>query len=109
MTYPNAVDPRAAAGARADQTSPPYYPSPWGSGAVDWADAYSRARAFVSQLTLLEKVNLTTGVGWSQERCVGNTGAIPRLGFRSLCLQDAPLGIRFSKLSSYSTCERELT
>lgn len=44
-------------------TSPPSYPSPWGSGAGDWASAYEKARAFVSQLTLLEKVNLTTGVG----------------------------------------------
>ena len=44
-------------------TSPPSYPSPWGSGAGDWASAYQKARAFVSQLTLLEKVNLTTGVG----------------------------------------------
>ncbi len=44
-------------------SSPPSYPSPWGSGAGDWAAAYEKARAFVSQLTLLEKVNLTTGVG----------------------------------------------
>lgn len=34
---------------------------------------------------------------WLAERCVGQNGAIPRLGFRSLCLQDSPLGIRFSK------------
>ena len=32
--------------------SPPSYPSPWGSGAGDWAAAYQRAAAFVSQLTL---------------------------------------------------------
>lgn len=44
-------------------SSPPSYPSPWGSGAGNWSSAYERARAFVSQLTLLEKVNLTTGVG----------------------------------------------
>ena len=43
--------------------SPPAYPSPWGSGAGDWAAAYEKARAFVSGLTLLEKVNLTTGTG----------------------------------------------
>ena len=43
--------------------SPPSYPSPWGSGSGDWADAYTKARAIVSQMTLLEKVNLTTGVG----------------------------------------------
>ncbi len=43
--------------------SPPAYPSPWGSGAGDWAAAYAKARAFVGGLTLLEKVNLTTGTG----------------------------------------------
>ena len=43
--------------------SPPAYPSPWGSGAGDWGAAYAKARAFVSGLTLLEKVNLTTGTG----------------------------------------------
>ena len=45
-------------------------------------------------MTLLEKVNLTTGVGWQGEKCVGNVGSIPRLGFRALCLQDSPLGVR---------------
>ena len=61
-TYPQAVSPNPAAAV--DSTfSPPYYPSPWGSGAGDWASAYAKAKAFVSQLTLIEKVNLTTGVG----------------------------------------------
>jgi hypothetical protein len=45
-------------------TSAPFYPSPWMSGQGEWADAYTKAKAFVGQLTLLEKVNLTTGVGW---------------------------------------------
>ena len=96
VTYSNAIDGRAAAGAIANQTSPPFYPSPWLSGAADWADAYAKARAWVGQLTLLEKVNLTTGSGWQQDRCVGQTGSIPRLGFRGLCLQDSPMGVRFS-------------
>ena len=43
--------------------SPPSYPSPWGSGSGDWATAYEKARTFVGGLTLLEKVNLTTGSG----------------------------------------------
>ncbi len=63
------------------------YPSPWGSGGPDgWDEAYEKARQFVSQLTLTEKVNLTTGTGWEADRCVGVTGSIPRLGFRGLCL-----------------------
>ena len=61
-TYPNAKVPYAEAGAQSFQTSPPSYPSPWGEGTGDWAEAYQKAHAFVSQLTLLEKVNLTTGV-----------------------------------------------
>ncbi|KXT08614.1 hypothetical protein AC579_4460 [Pseudocercospora musae] len=79
-----------------DAQSPPKYPSPWGEGLGEWADAYAKAQDFVSQLTLLEKVNLTTGVGWEGEKCVGNQGSIPRLGFRALCLQDSPLGIRYA-------------
>lgn len=45
--------------------SPPVYPSPWmDPAAPGWADAYAKAKAFVSQLTLAEKVNITTGVGY---------------------------------------------
>ncbi|KAH7329421.1 beta-glucosidase family 3 protein [Stachybotrys elegans] len=81
--------------------SPPDYPSPWmDPEANGWQQAYAQAQAFVSQLTLLEKVNLTTGVGWMSERCVGNTGSIPRLGLRGLCLQDGPLGLRLSDYNS---------
>lgn len=36
--------------------SPPYYPSPKGTGTGSWAEAYSKAKAFVDQLTLEEKV-----------------------------------------------------
>jgi hypothetical protein len=63
-TYPGYDDPATDAGAKSYQSSPPFYPTPWMSGQGDWADAYTQAKDFVSQLTLLEKVNLTTGVGW---------------------------------------------
>lgn len=44
--------------------SPPHYPSPWmDPHAPGWEVAYAQARDFVSQLTMLEKVNLTTGIG----------------------------------------------
>ena len=65
----------------------------------DWTDAINQARAFVSKLTLEEKVNLTTGVG-AGGRCVGNTGTIPRIGFEGLCFQDSPLGVRATDLNS---------
>ncbi|KAF2403632.1 beta-glucosidase [Trichodelitschia bisporula] len=77
-------------------TSPPFYPSPWMDGSGAWGEAYEKAQDFVRQLTLLEKVNLTTGVGWEGEGCVGNVGTIPRLGFKSLCMQDSPLGVRLA-------------
>lgn len=59
--YPGSEVPYAVAGAQFNETSPPYYPSPWGTGAGEWASAYEKAIAFVSKLTLAEKVNLTTG------------------------------------------------
>ena len=45
-------------------TSDPFYPTPWMTGQGEWSDAYAKAKEFVGQLTLMEKVNLTTGVGW---------------------------------------------
>lgn len=100
-TYPNATSPNplVAQGAQINQTSPEKFPSPWGRGQGDWESAYSRARELVAQMTLEEKVNLTTGVGWESERCVGETGSVPRLGIRGLCLQDSPLGVRDSESS----------
>lgn len=63
-TYPGAVDPITDNGAQSLQKSDPFYPSPWMTpGTMDWEDAYVKAKDFVSQLTLMEKVNLTTGVG----------------------------------------------
>lgn len=47
-------------------------------------------------MSLVEKVNITTGTGWMMGPCVGNTGSAHGVGFPSLCLQDGPLGIRFA-------------
>ena len=90
----------AAATLSATAVSNPHsagYPSPWASGGPGWDEAYAKAKGFVSGLTLLEKVNLTSGTGWQADECVGNTGSVPRLGFRGFCMQDGPLGIRFSE------------
>lgn len=62
-TYPGYTDPNVVEGALSFETSPPEYPSPWMNPSEDWAEAYAKAKDFVSQLTLMEKVNLTTGVG----------------------------------------------
>lgn len=100
------------------QESPPWYPSPRGGTTERWEYSYLKAQALVERMSLVEKVNVTTGVGWQMGLCVGNTGMLdlillsdlpsdlpsnccclgPALlaGFPSLCLQDGPLGLRFA-------------
>lgn len=34
------------------------------------------------------------------DHCVGNVGSVPRLGLKALCMQDGPLGLRFSDYNS---------
>ncbi|KAI7901875.1 glycoside hydrolase superfamily [Cokeromyces recurvatus] len=63
---------------------------------LSWDDAYTKAKTLVDQMSLEHKVNITTGVGWMVDICVGNTYATTNPDFPSLCLQDAPLGIRFA-------------
>ncbi|KAF2258266.1 beta-glucosidase-like protein [Lojkania enalia] len=79
-----------------DGQSPPFYPTPKGGSDAKWVESYKKAAELVKQMTLVEKVNITTGTGWSMQMCVGNTGPVPRLKFPALCLQDGPLGIRFA-------------
>jgi beta-glucosidase len=38
-----------------------------------------------------------SGSGWQQEQCVGQTGGVPRLGIRGQCLQDSPVGVRYTE------------
>lgn len=33
---------------------------------------------------------------WQGDQCVGNNGGVPRLGLRSMCMMDSPLGVRFT-------------
>ncbi|KZV61087.1 glycoside hydrolase family 3 protein [Peniophora sp. CONT] len=79
-----------------DPKSPPPVASPFvvPDFAPAWAKAHKKAAALVAQMTLEQKVNVTTGVGWQNGRCVGNTPAIEELEYPGLCLQDAPVGIR---------------
>ncbi|GAB7360059.1 hypothetical protein MBLNU230_g7581t1 [Neophaeotheca triangularis] len=83
------------AGSPNEGQSAPWYPSPQGGNSQEWRESYDKAASLVDQMTLVEKVNVTTGIGWSMGLCVGNTGPVDRLGFPSLCLQDGPLGLRF--------------
>ncbi|EER43891.1 glycosyl hydrolase [Histoplasma capsulatum H143] len=80
-----------------DGLSRPWYPSPQGGTVESWAESYRKAQELVNKMTLLEKVNITTGIGWQMGLCVGNTGPATLVGFPSLCLQDGPLGVRFAE------------
>ena len=73
--------------------SEPVYPTPEGSGLGDWASAYGKAKAFVSQLTIEEKTNLTGGTT-ARNGCSGNINPIQRLSFPGLCVTDAGNGVR---------------
>ncbi|PKY06735.1 putative glycosyl hydrolase [Aspergillus campestris IBT 28561] len=73
-----------------------WFPSPRGGTLDAWADDYRKAQELVQRMSLVEKINITTGIGWSMGMCVGNTGTAESVGFPSLCLQDGPLGIRFT-------------
>jgi beta-glucosidase len=71
----------------------PYYPTPKGGWVSSWSEAYAKAQKVVANMTLAEKVNMTTGTGLLMGPCVGNTGSAPRFGIPNLCLQDSALGI----------------
>ncbi|KAI8365644.1 glycoside hydrolase superfamily [Choanephora cucurbitarum] len=60
---------------------------------LSWDAAYDKAKLLVGKMTLEQKVNITTGIGFGKGLCVGNTYAVEELGFPSLCLQNSPLGV----------------
>ncbi|KAH7110992.1 glycosyl hydrolase family 3 N terminal domain-containing protein [Dactylonectria estremocensis] len=73
--------------------SPPVYPSPRATGTGDWHEAFEQARSLVSQMTLEEQANLTTGYE-GLNGCGGNGGSVPRLNIPGLCYVDASAGVR---------------
>ncbi|CAO3636445.1 unnamed protein product [Cunninghamella echinulata] len=64
------------------------------SGQKTWDEAYVQAKELVAKMSIEDKVKITTGNGFTNGKCVGNT--YPNDYFPSLCLQDAPLGMRFA-------------
>ncbi|KAI7895405.1 glycoside hydrolase superfamily [Mucor mucedo] len=61
---------------------------------LSWDEAYIKAALLVDQMSLDQKVAITTGRGWANGPCGGNTYPISSPHFPSLCLQDGPLGVR---------------
>jgi len=49
-----------------DGLSPPWYPTPAGGTVSSWAESYAKAAKLVEQMSLPEKVNVTTGTGKSR-------------------------------------------
>lgn len=66
------------------------------SGTAAWVAAHSSAAAALAKMSQQDKINIVTGVGWNKGPCVGNTPAISSINYPQLCLQDGPLGIRYS-------------
>ncbi|KAI9350570.1 glycoside hydrolase superfamily [Zopfochytrium polystomum] len=67
---------------------------------IEWSDAIAQAKVLVSKLSLEDKANLVTGLGWTNGPCLGNLPAMPSIGFPSLCLQDSPTGVRYAQKAS---------
>ncbi|EIW74805.1 glycoside hydrolase family 3 protein [Coniophora puteana RWD-64-598 SS2] len=87
LGYPS-VDPLEPPPVRSDgpQDIPDFAPA--------WAAAYEKAKSMISDFSVEEKVNITTGVGWAKGLCVGNTP--PVRDFPGFCLEDSPLSVRFA-------------
>ncbi len=66
------------------------YTGPYADGGV-WSNGFAKAKSLLDQMTVEEKVNITTGY---TGKCVGFTGTAPRVGLEALCLQDGPAGVR---------------
>ena len=46
-----------------DGLSPPWYPTPRGGTMKKWEESYEKARVMVEKMSIVEKVNITTGTG----------------------------------------------
>ncbi|KAJ3333822.1 hypothetical protein HDU76_002928 [Blyttiomyces sp. JEL0837] len=82
---------------RYDSNTSNWVPPPKLSPDHPWFEATIRAEHDVTKLSLEEKVRIVTGVGWQKGKCVGNIAPVDTIGFKGLCLQDGPAGIRFTE------------
>ncbi|KAM4056015.1 fibronectin type III-like domain-containing protein [Hirsutella rhossiliensis] len=99
------LPPTPLLGTTALAVSPPVSPAPahenrGNRDAPRWADAYSKARRLVGQMTVEEKANVTRGFARSDNVCAGNSGSVPRLRWPGMCLHDAANGVRATDMVS---------
>ncbi|KAK7222133.1 hypothetical protein V2G26_010136 [Clonostachys chloroleuca] len=87
---------------------------PFVTAEISWDEAYVKARAAVAKISITEQVGLATGQG--RGTCVGNNYPVDSIGYRSLCLNDGPLGVSRAtaataftpSIHAASTWDREL-
>ncbi|KAJ7701453.1 beta-glucosidase [Mycena rosella] len=65
---------------------------------ANWKAAYAKAEKALTNVGLQDKVNIATGTPSFiyLARCIGNTFAIPSIGFPGFCLEGSPLGVRLA-------------
>ncbi|CAH0025399.1 unnamed protein product [Clonostachys rhizophaga] len=64
---------------------------PFVAAEISWDEAYTKARAAVAKISISDQVGLATGQG--RGTCVGNNYPVDSIGYRSLRLNDSPLGV----------------
>ncbi len=84
----------------AEYVASPYYPTPLGGWSSSWTAAYAKAAKVVANMTLAEKVNLTTGTGELMGPCVGQTGSALRFGVSNFFTSLPILSSRYNFLIS---------
>ena len=70
-----------------------------GTGTGAWSESYAKAVAMVRNMTLAEKVNITSGYP-ERTGCSGFIPAVPSVKFPGMCLNDAGQGVRNAELVS---------
>jgi len=61
--------------------------------AGNWNATYTKATMALAKLFTSDKVGFVTEIGWGKWPCTGNNSPVNSINFRSLCLQDSPLGV----------------
>ncbi|KAG0175260.1 hypothetical protein DFQ28_002120 [Apophysomyces sp. BC1034] len=64
---------------------------------LSWEEAYAKADALINQMTLEQKVNITTDIVSPWSRCFGSTRGTTDPYFPQLCQEDSSLGVHYTK------------